>query len=419
MPSMGDTPPVGSRVSWTLLRGRGYIGPSPDEGDARQSAFRVRSRYGISPLSAKNDDNGGDRYDTLQPKRRPGVDFPAFVSLTLTNACNLRCRMCAQWSATGYVREQRLHKKSPMELEDWMRVVDEAGRHGLGSILIRGGEPFLYPRIVELLDHICASGLFVAIDSNGTRLSEFADELVRMRRVHVTISVDGPAEIHDNTRGVDGCFRQISEGISALKAAERRAGHRISKSITFTIGPWSYQGLGAMPDVARSLGIETLCIVPNFYVTEAIGLAHERAMRDALDSTAFSWRGACQSVPRVEIQPLLEQLRTYKAGLGSILDYPYLPLSEDEYRAWFSDVETPVSTTGCLNVERLIDIQPAGDANFCVDYPDYCIGNVKESSISELWNSERAERFRQLRRQGPFPACHRCVAKYMAVERPT
>ena len=32
-------------------------------------------------------------------------------------------------------------------------------------------------------------------------------------------------------------------------------------------------------------------------------------------------------------------------------------------------------------MERLIDIQPDGEANFCVDFPDYSIGNVKQASI--------------------------------------
>jgi hypothetical protein len=45
-----------------------------------------------------------------------------------------------------------------------------------------------------------------------------------------------------------------------------------------------------------------------------------------------------------------------------------------------------------MNVEKLIDIQPDGDANFCVDFPDYCNGNMKESSIRDIRNSPGAAR---------------------------
>ncbi len=49
-----------------------------------------------------------------------------------------------------------------------------------------------------------------------------------------------------------------------------------------------------------------------------------------------------------------------------------------------------------------------------MDFPDYCFGNVRESTIEEVWNGKAAERFRERRRSGPLPVCHRCGAKYMS-----
>lgn len=89
-----------------------------------------------------------------------------------------------------------------------------------------------------------------------------------------------------------------------------------------------------------------------------------------------------------------------------------MPLQENEYITWFSDSSTPVTPLSCLNVERLIDIQPDGEANFCIDFPDYSIGNVKDSSIKELWKSPASERFREYRRKQPLAVCYRCGAKY-------
>ena len=91
-----------------------------------------------------------------------------------------------------------------------------------------------------------------------------------------------------------------------------------------------------------------------------------------------------------------------------------MPLSEDEYRTWLSDPISPVGLTHCNNVEKLIDIQPHGEANFCIDFPDYTIGNVQELTIEEIWNGERAARFREYRQRKPLAVCYRCGAKYMA-----
>ncbi len=345
------------------------------------------------------------------------MDFPGYISFTVTNACNLHCRMCGQWSEEGYMHDTAAPRRPTMTLADWMRLVDEASAHGLGGVLIRGGEPFLLRGIVELLDYVAAKGMFASIDSNGTRLAEFADDLVRIGRVHVTISVDGPERIHDTVRGVPGCFQTIARAVLALKEAERRRGATISKSITFTISPWSYRGLGAMPDVARALGIDTLCIVPYYWVPEALGRAYERELADELGCRAFSWRGFHHETSGVDFPVFREQLRAYRAGLGAIADYPYLPLCEDEYRAWFEDPATPVGSADCPNSERLIDVQPTGEANCCVDFPDYSFGSVHEATLADLWNGERARRFRERRRERPFSACHRCGAKWMALIR--
>lgn len=342
------------------------------------------------------------------------LDFPSSISFTITNACNLRCRMCGQWSEEGYLRGGGRPSRPTLAIEDWKRLVDEVAAHGVGGILIRGGEPFLRPGIVELLDHIAEEGLFTSIDTNGTWLEEVADDLVRIGRVHITVSVDGPEGIHDQVRGVAGAYRKLAEGLAAIRAAEERRGTTISKSITFTISPWSLPGLGAMPDVARSLGVETLCIVPYYYVPESLGLAYERELREELGSPAFSWRGFHHEASGVDPGLFLAQLQAYRASLGDLRDYPYLALGEDEYRAWFESPAAPLRSTDCCNVERLIDVQPDGEANFCVDFPDYSLGNVREASLAELWAGDRARRFRARRRLAPLSACHRCGAKYMS-----
>ena len=91
-----------------------------------------------------------------------------------------------------------------------------------------------------------------------------------------------------------------------------------------------------------------------------------------------------------------------------------MKLTEEEYYVWFSDPLTPVGAQACHNVERLIDIQPDGEANFCVDFPDYSIGNVKYASIEALWNGPRAAQFRNYRREKPLAVCYRCGSKYMS-----
>lgn len=341
------------------------------------------------------------------------MNFPKSVSFTITNVCNLRCQMCGQWSAEGYMRHHTGRPQDELKLADWKRLVDELAEHQVPSVLLRGGEPFLFPDIMELLQYINHKGIFLSIDTNGAMLKNYAAEIVALGRVHLTISVDGPEEIHDQVRGVKGCFQRIKENVALLLEAEKSSGQTISKSICFTISPYSLKGLGQMPDVARELGLGSINIVPYYYVPERLGKEYERELNE-LSCTAYSWHGFHHEDSGVDFEIFKDEYRKYLSSLGEIYNFPYMPLSEAEYRTWFTDPVATVRKESCSNVEKLIDIQPNGNANFCVDFPDYCFGNVKEATISELWNSEAAERFREYRRKKQLAVCYRCGAKYMA-----
>ncbi len=342
------------------------------------------------------------------------MDFPQSISLTITNTCNLRCQMCGQWSQEGYIRGQPGRLKNEMHLADWQRLVDELAEHHITSLLLRGGEPFLFPGIIELLEYIHNKGIYTAIDTNGTQIKKYAEEIARIGRIHLTISLDGPEDIHDAVRGVKGTFVRVREGIHALTNCERIHGNPISKSFNFTISPYSVRGLGALPEAVRSLGLSSVAIVPYYYFPTEVGRAYEKEMKGALDSPAYSWVGFHHECSGVDFDLFQDEYRKYRASLNGITDFPYMALTEDQYRAWFADAVTPVGPQHCTNIEKLIDIQPDGEANFCVDFIDYSIGNVRQATIAEVWNSERAERFRIYRRQKPLPVCLRCGAKYMS-----
>jgi MoaA/NifB/PqqE/SkfB family radical SAM enzyme len=116
----------------------------------------------------------------------------------------------------------------------------------------------------------------------------------------------------------------------------------------------------------------------------------------------------------VDFETFRQQLHQYQANLGEVYSFPYMAFSGEDYRQWFADATTQVWPQRCINVEKLIDIQPDGRANFCVDFPDFTFGNVKEATMEQLWNSVEAEHFRQYRRQKPLGVCFRCGAKYMS-----
>ena len=322
--------------------------------------------------------------------------------------------MCGQWSEEGYIRAQPEILKHELKLADWMRLVDELAEHPISYLLLRGGEPFLLPGIMDLIRHIREKGIALSIDTNGTRIKEYAEEIARIGNIHLTISLDGTEEIHDAVRGVKGTYAKVKEAVAALQEVEKKTGNEISKSFNFTISPYSLAGLGDLPAAIHSMGVKVAAIVPYYYFPKAVGEAYEKEMQAAFDCPAYSWVGFHHEQSGIDFDQFQAEHKRYLAGLDGIYDYPYMALSDDEYRTWFADAVTPVGPQHCNNIDKLIDIQPNGDANFCVDFVDYSFGNVRESTIAEVWNSERAERFRAYRSEKPLPVCLRCGAKFMS-----
>jgi MoaA/NifB/PqqE/SkfB family radical SAM enzyme len=342
------------------------------------------------------------------------MDFPEYISFTLTNSCNLRCRMCGQWSEKGYVTNRVKSPGSIMTLENWKKLIDEVSAYNIKFILIRGGEPFLFPGIIELLDSINSKGIFISIDTNGTVLNKYTEDLIRIGNMHITFSIDGPEAFHDNVRGVKGYFKKIKENIDFLNELEKNNKRKISKSICFTISKYNYMILGEMPDVARYMSISSINIVPYYYFSSDTGKKYEDELKENFNCSAYSWKGFHHETSGVDFNIFLEEYKKYLANLGNVNNFLFMDLNENDYKSWFTDSSTPVGSTKCLNVEKLIDIQPNGDANFCVDFPDYTIGNVKDTSITELWNSPKADQFRNYRREKPLAICYRCGAKYIS-----
>ncbi len=342
-------------------------------------------------------------------------DFPPVVSLTITNNCNLRCWMCAQWSDEGYIRNgehKTSHTGKMASFESILKTVDEIKQFG-AFLIIRGGEPLLYPRIVELIEYAKKRGVPLSVETNGVLLKQYAESLVKLKIDDLRISLDGPEQIHDHVRGVKGTFARLRAGLQELAKYEEQYGYVIRRGVTCTLSGDNYLGLGEVPEAARSLGIKNVCIVPYYYFPNHVGQAYERLMREELACEAYSWKGFHHESSGVDVDVFLEKLKEYKSNLGDLNSEPYMEFTDQEYRDWYTRSDTTVHQAECRNLWGLLDIQPDGAVNFCVDFPDYVIGNIEENTLHELWHSDRANKFRELRSGMEMPVCFRCGDKYM------
>jgi MoaA/NifB/PqqE/SkfB family radical SAM enzyme len=320
--------------------------------------------------------------------------------------------MCGQRGKNGYYSV--VPEKTALPLDAWKKTVNEISEHKGSMICIRGGEPFLYPGITELLAHIKKQGIFISVDTNGTLLERHAEYIVNIGVDNINISVDGPEKIHDSVRGVKGSFQKIKNGIAKIHLLEKKAGRETCiKNVVFTISQWSYKWLAQMADVARKLNVPNLVIVPCIYFDRETGRTHETVMEREFSCKASSWKGFLRNSPGIDTGVLVENLKQLRKNANGVNLAHFAGIKDTQYKLWFKNCHEGEYEKQCTNPWKLIDIQPDGSVNFCIDFPDYTVGNIKDDKIEDIWKSENAVRFRRYLKKYSLPVCGRCVAKYV------
>lgn len=121
---------------------------------------------------------------------------PAYLNLSLSYACNLRCRICPSQSALDQGRSPRNYM--PLELLDQViaTVLPFTAEVSLNS----WGEPFIYPHIEHVLDAVRRHRCKIFMHTNGTVLDERKLELLVANFGRISFSIDAVGALFEQLR---------------------------------------------------------------------------------------------------------------------------------------------------------------------------------------------------------------------------
>ncbi len=140
-----------------------------------------------------------------------------YLRLSVTDRCDLRCAYCMP------ERMEFLPRAEVLTLEEMHRLALAFIERGVRKIRLTGGEPLVRRDMVQLVQALgrkLGDGLDeLTLTTNGTRLSEFADDLAAagVRRINVSLDTLDRAEFAKLSRR--DMLPQVLEGIAAAKAA--------------------------------------------------------------------------------------------------------------------------------------------------------------------------------------------------------
>ncbi|MDJ0382142.1 radical SAM protein [Streptomyces sp. G-G2] len=187
--------------------------PPQERSRGRYHLYRSTLPSGFRPA----DDGWGETTPQALQSDRPVVPlfgtpyFPSRLWIYTNFHCNLACDYCAVASSP-----KALARSLPTDI--FRALVDEAVQAGFTELYLTGGEPFLHPDIVCLLDYASAELPTVVMTNamllRGRRAAGLAD--LAGRKLTVQTSLDGAtAHTHDIHRG-SGSWQRTLDGIRHL-----------------------------------------------------------------------------------------------------------------------------------------------------------------------------------------------------------
>jgi MoaA/NifB/PqqE/SkfB family radical SAM enzyme len=318
---------------------------------------------------------------------RAGPFRPLMVKVKLTWRCNLACPMCDYW---------RQDLPTSLSTELMMRTFDELVALGCRKVHLSGGEPTLRPDLPDLIAYARQLKLRVTLTTNGTLITrDLAKRLVSAGLNSVCVSIDSPVRsVHDQMRGAPGSFRQTVAGVRELRRAIERRGVPLPIRINTVVCRENYAALDRLPALAHALGAQNILLMP---VDDAAGervlnkrrlLDYNRRIAPALAAQAMAlglMRRTSEAYPFGKTKSELAASRSghYARGL-----YERQPC----YAPW---------------THALI----AADAHVapCCTAPLVTLGDLREQSLADIWQSEAYHGLRQAMRDGsPLPECASC-----------
>ncbi|MCD6403509.1 MAG: radical SAM protein [Candidatus Aenigmarchaeota archaeon] len=303
------------------------------------------------------------------------------MNFAITYVCNSRCKFCNIW---------KLKPRNELTLEE-IKIFARKAKF-FKWVRITGGEPFLrkdYEEIIKVFDE---NGVYViTTPTNGLTTSLIERKAknvlssIRARYV-ITVSLDGPKDIHDKIRGITGSYERSITTYIRLKKLERfYPNFRVM--FGYTISNLNVGKFFQMVESVRRF-------IPEItYDDFNVNLVHSSEIYyHTKKKTDIAKR------MKTEVLKILKKKKPFSSAIDFI-EFIYLSLAR-EY------IETKRTPLPCKVYNLSAFVDPVGNVFPCTIF-NFKLGNLRDFNydILRILKSRRALKARKLIKDGKCPHC--------------
>ncbi len=306
---------------------------------------------------------------------------PKFLLFKITNYCNSDCMYCS------HAISNQEEKKSDIPLETILQIIKDAGSMHMTACSISGGEPLVRDDIEIIVRAFCEQGILPVLLTNGLLLPKRWESLAEAGLRYVIISVDSIIpEIYEKQRGVK--FERAMAGIEAALAMKERYPDTHIHVTTVLTKHNAHQ----LPDFINYMSERGIFTQISPYHQFNPTVPNLNRIDDP--ETAYTLAGQ-----------LLRMKREGSLIANSEAFLAHLP------NFFLHDMRMPADFK-CLCGYTNMHIDAYGEVHCCWDGTFKTLGNVREQSICDIWNSPEYQPVRERMLKNQCAGCwYLCTAE--------
>ncbi len=167
------------------------------------------------------------------------------IRFLVTNSCNYRCGFCHREGISNH----RIYNE--LSTNDYLTLFSIYSKmENWNGVTISGGEPLLYPNIVDLCKKLYAADANITVVTNGYFLIDKMDLLKYIHRINVSIHSLNE-EIYNEIVGTENSLHKVINGLKIARNIYPSLNIRLN--ITPTIDNWSDDMLREILDFSQKI----------------------------------------------------------------------------------------------------------------------------------------------------------------------
>ncbi len=189
-------------------------------------------------------------------KRKEVWGLPTHTQVEPTNLCNLRCALCPV--TDGFERPT-----GQMTAETFRSYVDQIGDYLFIMLLWDWGEPFLNPRIYDMIRYAADKNIAVISSTNGHFFTSErkADKVVKSGLTSLIFAVDGTTQESYERYRKGGNLHQVMQSIeNVVRVKKRLSSNKPFINLRFIVMHDNKHEIPAVIEMGRKLKVDAVSL---------------------------------------------------------------------------------------------------------------------------------------------------------------